>query len=424
MNSTDIVVIGAGAAGLMAASRLAKTGKKVIVLEARDRIGGRVHTVIDKAFQQPIEAGAEFIHGNLKTTLSLLKDAGITFHQTKGKFYHFHNGEWNKNNEEVEGWDELMERMHGLKEDITIADFLSQHFSDGKYENLRKSVKNFAEGYDAVDINKASTFALRKEWQQEDGPQYRIHNGYKQLLDYLKEDILSNGGVIHLSKIAKRIEWQKDNVTVTTKDGDSYKAKKIIVTIPIGVLQSEKDAEAFIGFSPSIDHYIQAAKQIGFGPAVKLLLTFDEGFWMKEIKNAGFILSDQPIPTWWTQLPIRNGLLTGWMAGSVAKSFESESEDFILRRALQSLSVIFTKTIDELNQKLLAHKICNWGVDPFSLGAYSYATIHTEKARKLLTTPFNNTLFFAGEALYEGGEGGTVEAALASAEKLQISFFK
>lgn len=103
---------------------------------------------------------------------------------------------------------------------------------------------------------------------------------------------------------------------------------------------------------------------------------------------------------------------------SLQKNFEHTLEEFILKKALQSLSVIFRKNTEELSRKLIAYKLCNWGTDPFSCGAYSYATIQTEKAKELLTTPLNHTLFFAGEALYEGDEGGTVEAALASGQKV------
>ena len=91
-----IIVIGAGAAGLMAAYELSKNNKKVIVLEAAERLGGRIYTYTNNAFSEPVELGAEFIHGNLPLTLNLLKQAGIKYHAVKGKMFHVEKGKFKK----------------------------------------------------------------------------------------------------------------------------------------------------------------------------------------------------------------------------------------------------------------------------------------------------------------------------------------
>src|ERR1700676_840803 len=92
MNNTDILIIGAGAAGLMAASTLAKAGKKVIVLEARDRCGGRIHTLNHQSFFKNAELGAEFVHGDLPVTLDLLKQAGIPYYSANAEMWRYKNG--------------------------------------------------------------------------------------------------------------------------------------------------------------------------------------------------------------------------------------------------------------------------------------------------------------------------------------------
>ncbi|MDQ2752949.1 MAG: FAD-dependent oxidoreductase, partial [Bacteroidota bacterium] len=84
-NRSDILIIGAGAAGLMAAKELSQKGKGVTVLEAKPQAGGRISTLHNNGFLQPVEAGAEFIHGNLPVTLQLLKEAGIKYAKTKGE---------------------------------------------------------------------------------------------------------------------------------------------------------------------------------------------------------------------------------------------------------------------------------------------------------------------------------------------------
>src|SRR5688500_14739440 len=92
MTTTDIIIIGAGATGLMAALELCRAGKKVMILEARDRAGGRIHTENDPAFDLPVELGAEFVHGDLELTIKLLREAGIEFYPARGKLWRSQHG--------------------------------------------------------------------------------------------------------------------------------------------------------------------------------------------------------------------------------------------------------------------------------------------------------------------------------------------
>ena len=125
-------------------------------------------------------------------------------------------------------------------------------------------------------------------------------------------------------------------------------------------------------------------------------------------------ITDLPIPTWWTQLPEKSTLLTGWLSGPKAAALKDESDDAILLKALESVSAILNISSADLKEKLQWWKVFNWTNDPYTRGSYSYSTLHTNEARKVLSAPVENTLFFAGEALYEGPEMGTVEAALVS----------
>src|SRR3954453_2242131 len=167
----SILIIGAGAAGLMAAKELSTNKQKVTILEANNRIGGRIYTLYDGAFIKPLELGAEFIHGNLHMTTQLLNEASIPVNKVKGQMIHIKNGEQKIQDEPDAGWDELMERMQQLKKDMTVANFLKNYFSDEKYSALRRSVRGFAEGFDLADISTAGVFALRNEWMHEEGGQ-------------------------------------------------------------------------------------------------------------------------------------------------------------------------------------------------------------------------------------------------------------
>jgi monoamine oxidase len=129
----------------------------------------------------------------------------------------------------------------------------------------------------------------------------------------------------------------------------------------------------------------------------------------------GWLFSAAPIPTWWTQYPDNTALLTGWLAGPKAENWKDAGDSAILFEALKAISNFFAMSPEMVSQLLAYSLVTNWINDPFSLGAYSYATPETPQARKQLSLPLENTLFFAGEALYDGPEMGTVEGALANA---------
>src|SRR5690348_6520967 len=122
-----IIIIGAGAAGLMAAKELS-IHHEVFVLEASSRIGGRIHSAQLKDFSRIIETGPEFIHGHLPVTLQLLMQAGIDYVAVKGDFYRKQKGKWAEQDEVVEDWDELMEKMKSVSNEMTLYDFLEQYF--------------------------------------------------------------------------------------------------------------------------------------------------------------------------------------------------------------------------------------------------------------------------------------------------------
>lgn len=417
MNKADVIIIGAGAAGLAAAYELSLVDKKVIVLEGRDRIGGRIQTLHTNEFENIIETGAEFIHGDLPLTKSLLKKAGIEHLTIGGKMYRVYKSELEKTSEFIEGWDEVMSKLESLQHDTTIAEFLQENFPGKNYEELRQSIKGYVEGYDAADTNKASAFALREEWEAEEEEQGRIDAGYTELMQFFAHKCAKKGTEIKLSQLVKRTNWKKGEVEVVTQSGESFFASKVIITIPIGVWQSE-ESKCSIAFSPNLSEKFSAAQKIGFGGVIKFNLQFSNAFWEEDIphkmKKAGFILSDAKIPTWWTQNPKDNAILSGWIAGPKAYALKDLPEEALLQKAVHSLAYIFSVHEQFILNRLKANVISNWIIDPYTLGAYSYATLETKEAKKVLSAPVDNTLFFAGEALYEGTETGTVEGALVS----------
>ncbi|SFE44357.1 monoamine oxidase [Chitinophaga sp. CF118] len=392
----DIIIIGAGASGLMAARELSAS-YKVTILEAKEIIGGRIHTI-----KQHIEAGAEFVHGKLPVTLNLLKEAGLTCTPMSGKMYRAEKGHFEQDEESIEGWDELIENMGSLTADMTLIEFLETHYAEAKYRELREEITGFVQGFDLANPSKVSVKFLYNEWTAGIETNFRIDQGYCSMINFLADECRKKDCNIITGNPVTKVDWENGNLTVTTGNGQSYTAQKLIVTTSLGVLQYGS-----IFFNPAIDDYMNAASHIGWGSVLKIVLEFKETFWKND---TGFIFSNEKIPTWWTQSPGNVPVLTGWLGGPPAENFKQVPTDEILKTALESLSGIFQKELPPLVNSY----ILNWADDPETLGAYSYDTPLSDNARKVLNTPIQDTIYFAGEALYEGNHPGTVEAALVS----------
>jgi monoamine oxidase len=409
----DVVIIGAGAAGLMAAWELVQAGKRVVIAEARDRVGGRIHTVEEGGFTTPIELGAEFIHGKLALTKLLMKKAGIDSYKVKGDIWRKEDSGLEKESDFIEDNGLLQKKAKELKEDMPVGDFLQTYFPEAEHEELRISLLSYVEGYYAADPKRASTYALLDELEKGDERQYRVEGGYKKLVGFLIKELEQKGCRFLLSAPAQQVNWGTDPIVVHTTGGILY-GRKLIVTVPLGVLQA-----GAIAFTPAIPNHMAAAKALGFGPVIKVLLQFSEPFWKKkeytagkDLSQAGFIFSEEEVPTWWTQEPKKEPVLVGWLAGPNAEKSKHLPEEDILQKALTSLGNIFTLDPKVLRKLLNAHKVCNWAADPYCHGGYSYEVVGGSAQRKKLKEPLEGKVYFAGEALFEGIEGGTVEAAL------------
>lgn len=423
MKNADVLIIGAGAAGLMAAYTLAKAVKKVTVLEACNRIGGRIHTIDDTMFFRHAELGAEFVHGNLPITLQLLHEAGIAYHPAGGEMWQYKDGEFTKDAGMIEGWDLLMQKLDELQADITLQEFLDKYFADKRYDALKDSVIRYANGYDTSDPARVSALALRREWQNEDeDAQYRIEGGYCKLISYLADVCKQHGGFIYLNAPVNQVTWQAGTVKANTADGECFEAKQMIFAIPLGVWQAPSTAKGYINFSPPIKEQTTALNKLGFGAIIKVLLQFDEIFWENtsmqkqdgNLKDMAFLFTDEAIPTWWTQAPEHRPLLTGWLGGAAAAKQVNTPAEEILQQSLQSLSNVFNISAEALKGKLIAWHVANWTADPYIYGSYAYDTVDTAAALKILKLPVANTLYFAGEFMYQGTAMGTVEAAFTS----------
>ena len=418
-NSFDVIVVGAGAAGLMAAWELVQTGKRTAVVEARNRVGGRMHTINDPDFELPVELGAEFVHGNLELTKMLSKKAGLKQYKVSGEIWQNEDGGLDEQNDFVEDYSALNKKFKELKKDISVADFIENYLQGKEFEETRFTLKNYVEGYYAADTTRASTFSLKEELNSSDEDQFRIEGGYIKLVSYLHEQCKEKGVSFFLSHPVKELKWKRNEVEVIT-DKKTFTASKVMVTVPVGVLQSET-----IRFSPALPQIIAAAKQLGFGPVIKTVLQFDEVLWKnksftqgRDLDKLSFIFSKAIIPTWWTCYPKDAAMITGWSGGPHADELKDLSNDEIFQKAIQSLSRIFSVDAAILQKKLKAWHVTNWVNDPYTRGGYSYEVVNGTALKEIIRKPVEDTIFFTGEGLYNGTEIGTVEAGLSTGREM------
>lgn len=422
----DVIVVGAGAAGLAAAAHLNRNGKSVCVLEARDRIGGRILTVRPRGAAMPLELGAEFIHGASPTIfeqLRLARDVAVDTARTR---YRVPQPGKVKHSEDLfETMKERLRRIPKPRVDLPFAEFLEKH-----QRQLSPTVRALAtmlvEGFDAADPARAGAIEILKEWSggsAADAPTFRPQRGYGALMDSLAGSLDPATASVQLECAVDEVRWRRDEVDVAyTRHGEpgTVRAARAIITLPLSVLQLPAQTPGGVRFTPTLPRRQALLSRLLMGPAVKLVLCFSRPFWA-EIDDglhhdvAFFHAQGAPFPTFWTSLPVRAPLLTAWSAGPKAAQLIGTTTDEVLRPALASVAEIFGKRRD-YRKMLEAVYWHDWQGDPYSNGAYSYAGVGGGPAKKLLAKSVEQTLFFAGEAL-DVEEWSSVGGALTTGQR-------
>ncbi len=408
----NIGIAGAGISGLVAGIELLRSGHQVSIFEASQRTGGRIETIDVGGIW--IETGPEFIHGHLKETLRLLKKYHINFKPIHGKMYRVSDGKISENYELADGWDQLLSKMKSIKEDLPLNQFLEKYFPGNEFEELKKAAVRFAEGFDLADTKWASTKALIAEWEHEESGQYHIPSGYGALIHAAENEFINLGGKIFLNHRVDRVDWESEVINIWVNDHNVFHLDKLIVTIPISLLNRTAPPSESILFNPPIDEKQKAFGQIGFGTVIKIVMIWRSPFWEKIIPDAQFIISDEFIPTWWIQYPQNIPVLTGWLGGPRAEQYSDKPDSFFHEKALEILSSLFSVSMEKIKQELKDVRIFNWKNNPWSRGAYSYSLVGSGPAKAICRESIQNRIYFTGEAYYDGPFPGTVESAVVS----------
>jgi monoamine oxidase len=427
----DVIVVGAGVAGLEAARRLVRARLRVIVVEARPRIGGRIDTRRLPDWPAPVEAGAEFVHGRPANLMQALAAAGARLGVHRPRHERARRGR-------IGGagklWRQALAVIDDLpREDVAVMDVLRRPaFARRLPPEARQMVIGFVEGFNASDARRVSTRSLVEQadaTEAEGGDAlHRVRDGYDRLLRHLAAPIARVPGALRLATIVTGVRWGgRDGVAVAVRGAlggqpARLRARAALITLPLGVLQAPRSAPGAVSFAPALPRAKRLAiERLAMGNVIKVVLRLREpvgsGVLAPLGRDMSFLhLAGAPVPTWWVPRPFPATMLVGWVAGRRADRFAARyrDRDARLRAALRGLARALGLRAAAVIAAVEDARLFDWGADPWARGAYSWIPVGGLDAPAALAAPVGARLFFAGEATDTIGDPGTVHGAMAT----------
>ena len=425
MGKERTLVIGAGLAGLAAARELKHHGHEVVVLEARDRLGGRIWTS-NKWPEIPLDLGATWIHGvkgNPITGLAdELKAIRLATSYDRSMTYNS-SGRLLTKSEEAQKQSirkRVLSRLHEAK-DLDEDTSVRQAVASLEHE-LRSSPQatRFLNFYLSGNIEQeysGSARHLSAHWydsaKELNGGDALFAHGFRVITDFL-----ARGIDIKLSQVVKEIHWGEAYVRVATHNSE-FVADNVVITLPLGVLQSNA-----VHFTPTLPNQkINAITKLGMGVLNKCYLRFPRAFWPHDVDWLEYVSPQHGEWTQWVsfQRAAQVPILLGFNAADRGREIESFSNEQIVDSAMQTLKTVFGADIAQP----IDYQITRWATDPFARGSYSYnAYGSAPEMRNTLATPLNRQVFFAGEAThmeYFGTAHGAYLSGLRAAKDILSS---
>jgi monoamine oxidase len=418
-------------AGLTALRVLVKAGVDAQIIEARDRIGGRVFTVHDPRVPHPIELGAEFLHGSADEAVQIVNEAKLVAYEIAGQ-------RWRTRGKKLIRLDDYWKRLHQVMRhlptvgrDRSFADFLGHSPGGPRAGDARTLARAFVEGFHAAELELISAKALSNggspsEEEPEEQRIMRISDGYDAVPLWLSRDVEQR---IFTGNVVETIAWEPNSVELTVRRSEStgtakVRARAVIVTAPLGVLLASPEEAGAIRFTPPLGVLDEARSHLAMGFVTRIVVLFDERWWTGKLGSApkdasldslSFLHGEsRDFPIWWTLHPAHLPMMVGWQGGPRAMSLAGLPHDEIEALAITSLA----KNLGVSRQRVASHMkaswMHDWQEDPYSRGAYSYPRVGGGDAAKRLAASIRGTVWLAGEAADAEGRNGTVHGAIGS----------
>ncbi|WTU55780.1 FAD-dependent oxidoreductase [Streptomyces sp. NBC_00056] len=419
----DTIVVGAGIAGLTAARLLHAAGQRVVVLEARDRVGGRVWT--DRTTGFSVDRGASWIHGLTGNPLTELVTAlGMeTSEFTVGSFQaggrpiaDYDESRRPLDDDATQQWtidvdtaDALFQRTiaeSGHDESYAAAaerTLAATGWEPERAERVRMFYRHRTEEQCGAEVDQVAAHALDEDTIE--GDEVVFPGGYDVLPHALAE-----GLDVRVGKTVTAVTRSAAGVRVDTED-ESFDAAQVIITVPLGVLKAEA-----IEFTPALpDAVAGPIARLGMGVFNKVFLQFPERFWQDDvyaIRQHG--RAGVPWHSWYDVSAVSGKpMLLTFAGGAWGREIEQKTDEEVVASVLSSLRKIYGGSAPDP----VAHWITRWGTDPFALGSYSYVAVgSSHNDHDAMAGPVDGVLHFAGEATC-GHEPATVHGALHSGHR-------
>jgi monoamine oxidase len=428
----DVAIIGAGAAGLAAARLLTQQGLSVVVIEARDRVGGRLLTIHPPTSPIPIELGASFVHGEPPETMTLVRAAKATLYELDGQMISRFSGQW-----QGDGWGDenrILESLaHYKGPDCSLEEYIAENFADPQWQGARQRIRGYVAGFDAADPQTVSVHWLAQTERAlrliQGDREFFILDGYDRLMATLLDQSDAAYLKLYLNTVVKDLRWTPHHVTLEPVSAQGQRltaitATRTIVTIPLGVLKSPDSERGSVRFDPIPPGLQEALAGVEMGHVARVVLRLRDRFWDRDppspfnYPQLSFLLSGhQVMPTWWTNYPLLVPIINGWVGGPPALPLVARPDHEVQTAAAGALADIVGWSQMEVAGQVVESYFHNWSKDPYACGAYSYVLSGGLDRLAVLAEPVADTLYFAGEATDTEGRTGTVHAALSTGER-------
>lgn len=414
LDGKRVIVVGAGIAGLSAAQSLQARGADVTVLEARNRIGGRILT--DRSMGIPIDMGPSWIHehrGNPVTRVA--RDTGTRTSPSSPDETELYtrNGEGlglprSKRLQKLrwgleEGFQQACRRADDLEKSLLSLEEVSRGTGDRSPSPLAPEVVQWS--LDAIPLVEGMEPELVSIRQYNLGESFSggdllVLNGYDRITEGLTDEV-----DIRLHTVVERMEYDTQGGTVFTNRG-TWEGDAIVVTLPLGVLKAHK-----VDFSPRLpSKKLEAIERLGWGELAKIVLRYPRRTWPTEPHFFGRMAHPNPIAMFLNlERFVHEPVLVAFVGGLFARSFAQWPHNAIADAVHQEARALFGADLPEPEDALIKF----WSEDPFSLGSYAHMGLESRVSDRLeLGKPVRGSLFFAGEATAQKHIGTTHGALL------------